>query len=93
MESSEESMPSTMAENKEEKSAPQESIPRWRRLFGGRPHDDDENEEETYRAKSTLGILSDKQTDEVPGKREPISGSSSNFILWKFADLWLFITI
>lgn len=87
-------MPSTMAENKEGKSAPQESLPRWRRLFGGRPNDDDENGEETYRARSTLGILSDKQTDEVPGKRESICGSSLKKLLLcgTVADLWLFIT-
>lgn len=72
MASSEESTPSTMAENKGRNPTPQQSIPRWRRFFGGRSDDDGENEEETYRARSTLGILSDKQTDEVPGKRESI---------------------
>lgn len=71
-------MPSTMAENKGRNPAPQESVPRWRRFFGGRSNDDDENEEESYRARSTLGILSDKQTDEVPGKQDSISGSSLN---------------
>lgn len=68
MESSEESTPSTMAEHKERKPTPQQSVPRWRQPFGGRSKEDDETEEETYRARSTLGILSDKQTDEVPGE-------------------------
>ncbi|GLI76781.1 hypothetical protein PoHVEF18_005059 [Penicillium ochrochloron] len=56
-----------MAENKGRNPTPQQSVPRWRRFFGGRSDEDGENEEETYRARSTLGILSDKQTDEVPG--------------------------
>lgn len=41
----------------------------WRRVFSQRQTDDQESDEEaSYRPKSTLGILSDKQTDEVPGK-------------------------
>lgn len=70
MASSEESTPSTMAENKGRIPTPQGAVPRWRRLFGGGSDEVGENEEETYRARSTLGILSDKQTDEVPGKKE-----------------------
>ena len=47
----------------------QPSVPRWRRLFGGKPKEEAEfNEDQTYRAKATLGILSDKKTDEVPGE-------------------------
>lgn len=51
---------------------------RWRRWFGrGSPKDERKPEESQaeerndYRPKSTLGILSDKQTDEVPGKLCP----------------------
>ncbi|ODM18513.1 hypothetical protein SI65_06385 [Aspergillus cristatus] len=41
---------------------------RWKRWFGGNSRDEASPEvKESYRAKSTLGILSDKQTDEVPG--------------------------
>lgn len=68
MESPGESPPSTVAENKERTPTPEQAVPRWRRFFGGRSDEYAENEEETYRARSTLGILSDKQTDEVPGK-------------------------
>jgi hypothetical protein len=47
----------------------QPTTSRWKRLFGGKSTEDPESgEEQNYRAKSTLGILSDKQTDEVPGK-------------------------
>ncbi|KAJ5820347.1 hypothetical protein N7474_005938 [Penicillium riverlandense] len=47
---------------------PAATVRRWRRMFGGNPKAESESSEEnTYRAKSTLGILSDKLTDEVPG--------------------------
>ncbi|KAJ5118911.1 hypothetical protein N7526_010548, partial [Penicillium atrosanguineum] len=46
----------------------QAETPRWRRLFGGSKKTSGNTDEPTsYRSKSTLGILSDKQTDEVPG--------------------------
>ncbi|OGE54477.1 hypothetical protein PENARI_c006G04657 [Penicillium arizonense] len=46
----------------------QPTTSRWKRLFGGKSTEDPESgEDRNYRAKSTLGILSDKQTDEVPG--------------------------
>jgi hypothetical protein len=50
--------------------APQQSsVPRWRRLFRGKPKEETHShEDQSYRAKATLGILSDKQTDEVPGE-------------------------
>jgi len=42
---------------------------RWKRWLGGKSRDEASPEaKESYRSKSTLGILSDKQTDEVPGK-------------------------
>lgn len=42
---------------------------RWRRVFGGKTKEDTVSSgDQTYRAKSTLGILSDKETDEVPGE-------------------------
>lgn len=45
------------------------NMPRWRRIFGDKPNRDREaNEEPTYRPRRTLGILSDKETDEVPGE-------------------------
>ncbi|KAF3390619.1 MFS antiporter QDR3 [Penicillium rolfsii] len=67
MTSSEESAPSAMTEYKGRNSTRQPKVPRWRRFFGAGSDETGENEEETYRARSTLGILSDKQTDEVPG--------------------------
>lgn len=69
MESPGESPPSTVDENKERIPTLEQAVPRWRRFFGGRSVENADNEE-TYRARSTLGILSDKQTDEVPGKLE-----------------------
>ncbi|KAA8645797.1 hypothetical protein EYZ11_006745 [Aspergillus tanneri] len=42
----------------------------WRKWFGatsGSLPEDVDQENESYRAKSTLGILSDRETDEVPG--------------------------
>ncbi|KAJ6122904.1 hypothetical protein N7512_005369 [Penicillium capsulatum] len=57
-----------MAEPKDVTPSPGEGIPRWKRLFGAKSAGDaDGNENPTYRAKSTLGILSDRDTDEVPG--------------------------
>lgn len=42
---------------------------RWKRWLGGKSGDESSPEvKESYRSKSTLGILSDKQTDEVPGR-------------------------
>jgi hypothetical protein len=47
----------------------QPAVSRWRRVFGGKSKEAPESsEDQTYRARSTLGILSDKQTDEVPGE-------------------------
>jgi hypothetical protein len=47
----------------------QPAVSRWRRVFGGKTKEEPESSENpTYRAKSTLGILSDRETDEVPGK-------------------------
>lgn len=46
----------------------QPAASRWRRVFGGKTKEDPEfSEGQNYRAKSTLGILSDRETDEVPG--------------------------
>lgn len=45
--------------------------PRWKRWFGRNASTDEEQsreDDDPYRPKSTLGILSDKATDEVPGK-------------------------
>ena len=49
---------------------PRQTTPsRWKRWLGGKSGNESSPEvEESYRSKSTLGILSDKQTDEVPGK-------------------------
>ncbi|KAJ5780438.1 hypothetical protein N7457_005598 [Penicillium paradoxum] len=45
----------------------QPAASRWRRLFGAKSNEEPQlGEEQTYRSKSTLGILSDKETDEVP---------------------------
>ncbi|KAJ5396806.1 hypothetical protein N7509_004919 [Penicillium cosmopolitanum] len=45
-----------------------QTAPLWRRMFGHKSTgNEDVNHDPTYRAKSTLGILSDKETDEVPG--------------------------
>lgn len=44
---------------------------RWKRWFGRSSSTGEEQPREgenPYRPKSTLGILSDKETDEVPGK-------------------------
>ncbi|KAJ5646189.1 hypothetical protein N7490_002561 [Penicillium lividum] len=56
--------PTAMADT--EKPSPN-TLPRWRRIFGDKPAHDQGADESTYRPKSTLGILSDKETDEVPG--------------------------
>lgn len=67
MESSEDS--SAMAEPMGPNATPQQATPGWRRFFGGKRSERQQGSEESpYRAKSTLGILSDRQTDEVPGK-------------------------
>ncbi|KAJ5857088.1 Major facilitator superfamily domain general substrate transporter [Penicillium solitum] len=59
----------TMEENTGiEPALQQPAASRWRRIFGGKTKEDTESSgDQTYRAKSTLGILSDKETDEVPG--------------------------
>lgn len=61
---------STMEENTAVDPVQQQpAASRWRRLFGGKTKEDFErSENQTYRAKSTLGILSDRETDEVPGE-------------------------
>ncbi|CAG8092231.1 unnamed protein product [Penicillium salamii] len=61
--------PATASENRgTETDTPQPAAPRWRRLFERKPREAvSSSEDPNYRAKSTLGILSDKQTDEVPG--------------------------
>ncbi|EPS26853.1 hypothetical protein PDE_01793 [Penicillium oxalicum 114-2] len=41
------------------------AVPRWKRLLGKASPSG--SEDDSYRSKSTLGILSDKETDEVPG--------------------------
>ncbi|OJJ84292.1 putative MFS transporter [Aspergillus glaucus CBS 516.65] len=48
---------------------PRQTTPsRWKQWFGGKSGNESSPEaKESYRSKSTLGILSDKQTDEVPG--------------------------
>lgn len=62
MDSSEDGLASNTGDN------PARATSRWKRIFGNKPTDSgDVNEEPTYRSKSTLGILSDKETDEVPG--------------------------
>ncbi|KAJ5924079.1 hypothetical protein N7466_008266 [Penicillium verhagenii] len=44
------------------------TMPRWKRIFGDKPNRDrDSADMSNYRPTSTLGILSDKETDEVPG--------------------------
>ncbi|KAJ5335073.1 Major facilitator superfamily domain general substrate transporter [Penicillium brevicompactum] len=69
MASPEEDRPATMGENTDTgNNTPQPAVPRWKRFFGGKPKQETESSEnQTYRARATLGILSDKQTDEVPG--------------------------
>ncbi|KAJ5114786.1 Major facilitator superfamily domain general substrate transporter [Penicillium alfredii] len=59
--------PSTMAGNSGADPTPQPAGPRWRRIFGRKSQTESGSESHTYRSKATLGILSDKQTDEVPG--------------------------
>ncbi|KAJ5692329.1 hypothetical protein N7462_001752 [Penicillium macrosclerotiorum] len=67
MDSPEESPPFTKAETSNGSDGTKKSgLPGWRRFFGEKTKEDTQNEG-NYRAKSTLGILSDKQTDEVPG--------------------------
>lgn len=56
-----------MAEPKDTSTSSEENVPRWRRLFGGKSTGLEGDDEPTYRSKATLGILSDKHTDEVPG--------------------------
>ncbi|KAJ5622712.1 MFS transporter [Penicillium herquei] len=52
----------------EEPEKPSSNVPPWRRIFGGKSSQDAQADRPSnYRPTSTLGILSDKQTDEVPG--------------------------
>lgn len=60
----------TTTEEGNPQSRPSE-IPRWKPWFGRSSSTDEAQSREkndSYRPKSTLGILSDKETDEVPGK-------------------------
>lgn len=68
MASPEEQPPLTATEGTEaDPNTPKSAAPRWRRFFGA-SKEESANENQTYRSKATLGILSDKQTDEVPGE-------------------------
>ena len=69
MESSAESPSSNAGSPKETgEASTQEAQPRWWRKFGAKSKAKGHaTEEPTYRSKSTLGILSDRETDEVPG--------------------------
>ncbi|KAJ6016331.1 hypothetical protein N7540_010922 [Penicillium herquei] len=52
----------------EETEKPSSNVPPWKRIFGGKSSQDAQiNQPSNYRPTSTLGILSDKETDEVPG--------------------------
>lgn len=69
MESTEGASGAATAEPKGRNAPPQQAGARWRRFLGGKSTEGQNVEERaSYRSKSTLGILSDKQTDEVPGK-------------------------
>ncbi|KAJ5731783.1 uncharacterized protein N7483_006291 [Penicillium malachiteum] len=58
--------PSSVMEETEKPSS--SNVPPWKRIFGGKSKEDAQtNRPPNYRPTSTLGILSDKQTDEVPG--------------------------
>ena len=60
----------TTTEEGNPQSRPSETS-RWKRWFGRSSSTDEAQSwerEGSYRPKSTLGILSDKETDEVPGK-------------------------
>ncbi|CAG8290475.1 unnamed protein product [Penicillium olsonii] len=60
--------PTTRDDTEMETGTPQPAAPRWRRLFGGKPKETTSSSgDPNYRARATLGILSDKETDEVPG--------------------------
>ncbi|KAJ5555052.1 hypothetical protein N7535_007496 [Penicillium sp. DV-2018c] len=63
-----ENTPTVVGQNTDVDSAQhQPAVSRWRRVFGRKSEESSESsEDQTYRARSTLGILSDKQTDEVP---------------------------
>lgn len=53
---------------------PQEQSPavsRWKRWFGGTKVERQTSENDSYRLSRTFGILSDKQTHEVPGESNP----------------------
>lgn len=52
----------------EKEKPPPKTVPRWKQLFGGGSGGGREvDQESSYRPTSTLGILSDRFTDEVPG--------------------------
>lgn len=68
MASSKDAHPERMGENSDlDASQVQSTVPRWRKLFRRNPEEETASNDQTYRARATLGILSDKQTDEVPG--------------------------
>ena len=63
-----EESPSSNAGSPKQTGESSQETSRWRRIFGTKSKaNGDATEEPTYRSKSTLGILSDRQTDEVPG--------------------------
>lgn len=69
MASSKDADPEGTRENPEsDRSRGQSTVPRWRMLFRRNPDEETASGDQTYRARATLGILSDKQTDEVPGE-------------------------
>ena len=65
MDTSDEAPSSGTAENEK---PPTTTVPLWQRVFGGKSGDGQTDPESSYRPTSTLGILSDKRTDEVPGE-------------------------
>jgi hypothetical protein len=67
----------------------QPTASRWRRVFGGKAKEDPESGEgQTYRSKSTLGILSDKETDEVPGEYTVPVTERSNIVERNLTSGW-----
>ncbi|KAJ5668285.1 uncharacterized protein N7477_006855 [Penicillium maclennaniae] len=62
------SLPSVAEDTQSRHDTPQQAeTPRWRRFFAGSKKPSENTDDSTsYRSKSTLGILSDKQTDEEP---------------------------
>ncbi|KAJ5266454.1 Major facilitator superfamily domain general substrate transporter [Penicillium angulare] len=65
IDSAEDSPPDRSRENEK---PPPKTVPRWKKLLGGGSSSGrEEAQESTYRPTSTMGILSDRFTDEVPG--------------------------